>query len=95
MRYYLPLLFLLSGCTPIFLNEPDLASPPSDDAKYHADLKVCEEAQRATVMETLTGGMGAIPVSGVMIAEGKSNDMFKSTYTKRDECMQHKGYVLK
>lgn len=98
----MPILFL-SGCTPIFFNDPDLANPPKDPAKYQADLKACIDSLAITAPEALTlfatGGMGAIPVgaavSAAEVAEGKSNDMFKSTYTRRDECIQRKGYILK
>jgi len=88
-------LFLLAGCTPIYFNEPNLASPPTDQAKYHADLKECEDAQRQTPSEVLAGGMGALPLTAFMLVEGKGDDVLKSNYTRRDECMQKRGYVLK
>ena len=86
---------VLGGCTPIFLNEPNLASPPSDMAKYHVDLQACEDEQKPTSAETLTGGMGALPVTVIMLTEGRDFTSFKSGYTLRDECMVRKGYVLK
>lgn len=95
MKRYIILLFALVGCSPIYLTDPQLASAPLDKEKYDTDLRACEEAQRLTAAEVLTGGMGAIPAAAVMVGEGKNNDMFKSTYTRRDECLQRKGYVLK
>jgi len=95
MKKYILLLFLTS-CTPVFFTEPSLATPPSDQVKYHADLKACEEEQKSSAVELITAGLipGMVPVSTVMIGEGKGDDIFKSRYTIRDECMVKKGYVL-
>lgn len=102
MKRYMVLLLVLSGCTPIFFNEPHLASIPSDSAKYKSDLTTCEEEQRPTKMEVFTsfatGGLGALPagaaMAGTEAGEGKDMLSFKSGYTIRDECMERKGYVL-
>lgn len=96
MKKYIFLL-LLSGCTPIFFTDPNLVSVPKDKVKYEADLKDCREEQRMTTTEVVTTALlpGMIPISGVMIGEGKGDDIFKSKDTIRDECLGRKGYEIK
>lgn len=87
------LLLLLSGCAPVFLNDPDLVDPSQVVTEaYKKDLAECKKELTPTAGEVGASIIGPLGVMGAELIDGKGADMFKTSYQLRDECLARKGY---
>jgi len=89
-------LFGLAGCNEYlaYVIEPDLAEPPSDQTKYQADLRVCQDEvaakpdTNALLVPFSLSGYGAIGAA-------QDNGTIEEAEETLNHCMAGKGYRIK